>query len=226
MTERNRSKIRQIVRFKALQSDGKVNMGDASVKSEEQRAHWDQKYEQSMVSLTKPDPFFLSAYKEFVSDSYPNAGAVLDLAGGIGRHALWLADKRWQVNVVDISEVAISRLSQEALQVNLALDLLALEAAEYKFEPAQFDLIVLFYHFDRTLYPRIVSALKPGGYLISKTSLQWDSDEIPATLSIDSLQRNEILSLVPELIVMHHRERPVGDRGVVEFVGRKSAIAE
>jgi hypothetical protein len=200
-------------------------MGDASVKGEEQRTHWDQKYEQSMVSLTKPDPFFLSAYEEFVSDSYPSAGAALDLAGGIGRHALWLADKRWQVSVVDISEVAISRLSQETLQLNLALDLFALEATEYKFEPAQFDLIVLFYHFDRTLYSRIVSALKPGGYLISKSSLQWDSGEIPVPVSTDSLQRNEILSLVPELCVMYHRERPVGNRGVVEFVGKKPAVA-
>jgi 2-polyprenyl-3-methyl-5-hydroxy-6-metoxy-1,4-benzoquinol methylase len=201
-------------------------MGDAKVKGEEQRAHWDQKYEQDMVSLTKPDPFFLSAYGEFVSDSYPNAGAVLDLAGGIGRHALWLADKRWRVSVVDISKVAISRLRQEALQMNLALDLFALEAAEYKFELAQFDLIVLFYHFDRTLYPRIVSTLKPGGFLISKISLRWDSDETAVPISTDSLKRNEILVLVPELIVMHHRERPVGDRGVVEFVARKHAIAQ
>ena len=28
-------------------------------------------------------------------------------------------------------------------------------------------------------------------------------------------------SLVPELHVLHHQERPVRDRGVVEFVGRK-----
>jgi SAM-dependent methyltransferase len=200
-------------------------MGDASMKDEEQRKHWDQKYEQSMVSLTKPDPFFLSAYEQFVGDSYPSAGAALDLAGGIGRHALWLADGGWQVSVVDISEVAISRLNQEALQLNLTLDLFALDASEYKFEPAQFDLIVLFYHFDRNLCSRIVSALKPGGFLISKTSLRWDSDEMPAAISTNSLQRNEILSLVPELCVMYHRERPVGNRGVVEFVGRKPAFA-
>ena len=160
-----------------------------------------------------------------MSDSYPSAGAALDLAGGIGRHALWLAERKWRMSVVDISEVAISRLSQEALRLNLTLDLQALEATEYKFEPAQFDLIVLFYHFDRTLYPRIVSGLKPGGYLISKTSLRWDSDETAVPVSADSLQRNEILSLVPELRVMYYQERPVANRGVVEFVGRKPGFA-
>jgi SAM-dependent methyltransferase len=191
------------------------------MKNEEQQAHWDQKYQQEMTSLTKPDPFFLLGYKQFVEDLFPNAGVVLDLAGGLGRHALWLASKGWQVSVVDISEVAINRLSRTALQLNLSLDLFALAATEFGFEPEQFDLIVLFYHLDRNLCERIVSALKPGGVLICKTSLRWDFDETSTPTGTDSLQRNEILSLVPELSVMYHKERPVRDRGVVEYVGRK-----
>ena len=190
------------------------------MRNEEQRLHWDQKYQQEMASLTKPDPFFLSAYKQFVEDSFPNAGVVLDLAGGLGRHALWLASRGWGVNVVDISEVAISRLRQTALQLDLPLDLFAMAATEYQFEPAQFDLIVLFYHLDRSLCDKIVSALKPGGLLLCKTSLRWDSDARSNSASPNPLERNEILSLVPDLSVMYHRERPVRDRGVVEFVGK------
>jgi tellurite methyltransferase len=191
------------------------------MRNEEQRLHWDQKYQEEMASLTKPDPFFLSAYKQFVEDSFPNAGVVLDLAGGLGRHALWLASRGWRVNVVDISEVAISRLRQTALQLDLPLDLFAMAATEYHFEPAQFDLIVLFYHLDRALCEKIVSALKPGGFLICKASVRWDSNERLTPSNADPLERNEILSLVPGLGVMHHRERPVLDRGVVELVGRK-----
>lgn len=191
------------------------------MKTEEQRLHWDQKYQEEMASLTKPDPFFLSAYKQFVEDSFPNARAALDLAGGLGRHALWLASRGWRVSVVDISEVAISRLHQTALQLDLPLDLFAMAATEYQFESAKFDLIVLFYHLDRSLCDKIVSALKPGGFLLCKTSLQWDSDERSTPASPDPLERNEILSLVPELSVMYHQERPVRNRGVVEFVGKK-----
>jgi SAM-dependent methyltransferase len=194
------------------------------MKTEEQRTHWDQKYQQEMASLMKPDPFFLSGYRQFVDDLFPNTGAVLDLAGGLGRHALWLARRGWQVSVVDISEVAISRLGQTALRLELELDLFALAATEYKFEPAQFDLIVVFYHLDRDLCEKIVSALKPGGFLICKTSLQWDSGEMSGPTSTDPLQRNEILSLVAGLSVMYHQERPVRDRGVVEFVGRKPEL--
>jgi SAM-dependent methyltransferase len=188
--------------------------------SEEQRARWDLKYEQGLPSLTEPDPFFISAYERFVDPSFPPASVALDLAGGLGRHALWLARRRWQVTVVDLSDVAIGKLSQAALELNVELELLVGDTSEYKFEPTRFDLIVLFYHLDRSLFPKIVSALKPGGLLISKMSLRWDSDGTAASTS--PLHRDELPSLVTELRVLHHEERPVRDRGVVEFVGRKS----
>jgi SAM-dependent methyltransferase len=181
----------------------------------EEQLRWDVKYEQGLPSLTRPDPFFLDAVHRFVEVRFPDGGVALDLAGGIGRHALWLARRKWKVSVVDISEVAIRSLRKSAQQLDLALDLFVCDAAEYRFEPSRFDLIVLFYHLDRDLCSRIVSALKPGGTLICKSSLDWNSTH--ASL----LERNEILSLFHELPVLHHHERPVRDRGVVEFVGRK-----
>jgi len=189
--------------------------------SKDQRARWDIKYEQGLPSLTEPDPFFISAYERFVNPSLPKPGVALDLAGGLGRHALWLASRGWQVTVVELSDVAIAKLSQAALELSVNVDLIAGDAAEYKLEPAQFDLIVLFYHLDRSLFPKIVSALKPGGLLICKMSLRWDSGDGLTTASTNPLHRNELPSLVPELNVLHHQERPVRDRGVVEFVGRK-----
>jgi SAM-dependent methyltransferase len=190
---------------------------------EEQRAHWDLKYEQGLPSLTQPDPFFISAYRQFVDQSYPDAGVALDLACGLGRHALWLTRRHWVVIGVDVSDVAIGKLSQAALELNVNLDLSVGDAAEYKFEPARFDLIVLFYHLDRNLFPKMVSALKPGGLLICKMSLQWDSDARLAAVNADLLGRNELPSLVPELHVLYQEERPVRGRGIVEFVGRKSS---
>jgi SAM-dependent methyltransferase len=189
--------------------------------SKDQRARWDLKYEQGLPSLTEPDPFFISAYERFANPSLAKPGVALDLAGGLGRHALWLATRGWQVTVVELSDVAIGKLSQAARELSVNVDLFAGDAAEYKLEPAQFDLIVLFYHLDRSLFPRIVSALKPGGLLICKMSLRWDSGESLTTASTRPLHRNELPSLVPELDVLHHEERPVRDRGVVEFVGRK-----
>ena len=189
---------------------------------ENQKAHWDLKYQQGLPSLAKPDPFFISAYRRFVEPSFPNAGAALDLACGLGRHALWLATRQWRVCGVDLSEVAVKKLSQAALDLNISLDLFVGDTSEYRFGSARFDLIVLFYHADRSLFPKVISALNPGGLLICKLSLRWDRDERSTAAITDLLNRNELPLLVPDLHVLYHEERQVRDRGVVEFAGRKA----
>jgi SAM-dependent methyltransferase len=186
-----------------------------------QRAHWDLKYEQGLPSLTEPDPFFVFACGRFVEPSFPNAGAALDLACGLGRHALWLASRNWRVCGIDLSEVAIKKLNHAALELNLNLDLFVGDASEYKFGSARFDLIVLFYLADRNLFPKVVFALSPGGLLICKLSLRWDTGAKVVAAATDPLNRNELPSLFPELHVLYHQERQVRDRGVVEFAGRK-----
>jgi hypothetical protein len=188
---------------------------------DEQRSHWDAKYEQGLPSLEKPDPFFTSSFKQFVADRFPTGGTALDLAGGLGRHALWLAARNWQVTVIDISAVAIQKLAAKARELDLALNLYALDASGHEFEPDSFDLIVMFYHFDREVCARVSSALKPGGLLICKSSLVWDSYEGSAPPNLRPLEKDEVLTQLPELQMMIHTERPVRDRGVVEFVGLK-----
>jgi SAM-dependent methyltransferase len=190
---------------------------------DERRSHWNLKYEQGLPSLEKPDPFYLSAFNQFVAEPFPNGGAALDLAGGLGRHALWLAKRNWQVTVVDISEVAIRKLDQKARQLGLTLGLFALDAREYEFKAAYFDLVVMFYHFDRGICAKVLSTLKPGGFLICKSSLSWNSCNVSAPAGIRPLARSEILTMLPTLQVIHHQERPVRDRGVVEYVGKKPA---
>ena len=123
---------------------------------------------------------------------------------------------------MDISEVAIRKLGQSAQQLDVTLNLLALDAKEYTFEPACFDLIVMFYHFDRDICPQVLSTLRPGGFVICKSSVCWDQPyEGIAPVNLRPLAKNEILSLLPALSVLHHQERPVRDRGVVQYVGEK-----
>jgi SAM-dependent methyltransferase len=185
------------------------------------RAIWDHKYQEGLSSLTKPDPFFVSTYERLVDRAFPNAGTALDLAAGLGRHALWMGERGWQVSAVDVSEVAISKLSQTAAQLHVKINLFSVDAAKYDFESAHFDVIVLFYHMDRTLFPKVVSALNPGGLFICKMAVHWGSDIALPIGNFRPLEKNELASLVHRLQVVDCQERPVRDRGVVEFVGKK-----
>ena len=187
----------------------------------DKKAHWDRKYEEGLPSLTRPDPFFVSTYERHVAPSFPKAGVALDLAAGLGRHALWLADRGWRVTAVDISCVAIGKLSQAAGRLNVKINFVTGDAAEYKFEPELFDLIVLYYHLDRSLFPKIVSALNPGGLFVCKMPMHWGTEKALARGNLELLYQDEIVSLLPGLQVIDHHERPVRDRGVVEIAARK-----
>jgi SAM-dependent methyltransferase len=190
--------------------------------SEESRAQWNLKFVRGETSLTQPDPFFISAYQRFADRLFPNAAAALDLACGLGRHALWLASRSWRVTAVDISDVAIEKLRLAAIQLNVELDFCAVDASDYQFEPGRFDLIVLFYHVDRSIFPKMISSLNRGGLLICKARLRRDSRPGAVPDSTDPLDKHELLSLVPDLQVLYYKERLVRERGIVEFVGRKA----
>jgi SAM-dependent methyltransferase len=192
--------------------------------SEIDRAMWNRRYQEGLPSLAEPDPFFVSAYERLVDQAFPNAGTALDLAAGLGRHALWLAERAWQVSAVDVAEVAIGKLSQTAAQLKVNIKLLAIDAAEYDFGTARFDLIILFYHLDRTLFPKIVGALNPGGLFICKMATRWGSEIALPGGNFKPLGKNELASLVPGLQAVDCQERPVRARGVVEFLGKKPPL--
>lgn len=102
-------------------------------------------------------------------------GRVLDLAGGEGRNALWLADRGWQATVVDFSRVALDRASSLAAQrfgdedgrlITVHADLLS-----YLPEPEAFDLVLVVYlqlvaGERRTVLQRAATAVAPGGRLL------------------------------------------------------------
>jgi SAM-dependent methyltransferase len=183
-------------------------------------SHWDRKYERGLPSLEHPDPFFVTAFDSFVTSAFPLGGNALDVAGGLGRHALFLAQRKWKVTTVDISQVAIRTLGQKAQQLGVTLDMFALDAKDYLFASNQFDLIVMFYHFDRGLTSKVLSSLKPGGVLVCKSYMMWTRYEGTAPRNLQPLKNGELLSMLPGLQVLHHQERPVRNHGVVEYVGR------
>src|SRR5690242_11135179 len=79
---------------------------------------WDKKYSEGSHSSLDPDPFLVSAYEEFLFGTPP--GLALDVAGGVGRHAIWLAQRGWRVKLLDISEVGIRQAEENAKRAGMA----------------------------------------------------------------------------------------------------------
>jgi SAM-dependent methyltransferase len=188
----------------------------------EQQRHWDAKYERGLPSLEIPDAFFLRCFDEVVAPAFPKGGTALDLAGGLGRHALVLARARWQVALVDFSKAALRKVQAKASKEALTLDTFHGEASSFPFKQDSFDLAVLFYHLERELFPLISRALRPGGIFVSKLRIRWPESETESRQE-GLLERNELPAMLPGFRLLHHRERKLEKDGVVELLAKKNS---
>ncbi len=212
---------------------------------------WNQKYLEGSHSSLSPDPFLLAAYSEFLAGTQP--GGALDVAGGVGRHSLWLAERGWKVKLVDISGVGVN-LAQENFHRRHYLHVVGANTpvVEVLEEPImdsveqhpalfdeqletevldlsrvhdlgheQYDLILVFFYLQRSLFPALFSALRPGGFLIYKTytteSLRLGRGP---THPLHLLQPNELLRAFQSLRVLHYHET-TREKGIAELVAQK-----
>jgi SAM-dependent methyltransferase len=100
---------------------------------------WDERYAaQERVWSKGPNAFVA----EHTADLAP--GRAVDLAGGEGRNAIWLAQRGWDVELVDFSQVALDKASGSADRAGVAISCrLADVTTGLHLDPA--DLVVLAY---------------------------------------------------------------------------------
>jgi tellurite methyltransferase len=190
-----------------------------------ERTAWNTRYREGSHSSLTPDPFLLQAYDDFIAPLFPKAGTAVDLAGGLGRHAIWLAQRGWQVTLTDISDVALAQAREHAGASATNIDFQIRDLDTYR-ASNKYDLILVFYYLQREIFPELTKALHPGGLLIYKTYTQSQS-KFPGGPShpMHLLKENELLHAFSGLTVLHYHET-VRDRGVAEFLGAKRRAIE
>lgn len=136
--------------------------------SSRDRQHWDEVYGQrSTEPYPPPDPL-LFPYTPPLRVT-PSATA-LDLAGGLGQNALWLAAQGYIVDLADISRAALTRAQEEANRRRVrSINFYQLDFDESSLEANSYDLIVVFRFLSRPFMPHIRAALRPGGRIIYQT---------------------------------------------------------
>jgi 2-polyprenyl-3-methyl-5-hydroxy-6-metoxy-1,4-benzoquinol methylase len=188
----------------------------------DEKTLWDKKYGELSHSSLEPDPFLISAYDEFLAGRPP--GIALDVAGGIGRHAIWLAQRGWRVKLLDISEVGIQQAQENATRTgtsaSISTEICDLNTMQ-DLGREQYDLIVVFFFLHRKLFPALAAAVKPSGLLIYKTyTIDQKLFEGGPSHPMFLLEPNELLRAFPSLRVLHYRET-IQEKGVAELVVRK-----
>ncbi len=127
------------------------------------RDHWDRRYaETEQLWALAPNRSFAAE----AADLPP--GRALDLACGEGRHAVWLAERGWEVTAVDFSDVAIARARARAAREQVEVDFRCVDLLDFVPERGAFDLVlVLFLQLPgderRLVLSRATAAIAPGG---------------------------------------------------------------
>jgi 2-polyprenyl-3-methyl-5-hydroxy-6-metoxy-1,4-benzoquinol methylase len=186
-----------------------------------ERDSWNQKYKQGSHSSLEPDEFFVRAWDEFVQPLFPSGGQALDVAGGVGRHSLWLAERGWKVTLVDITDAALTKAGKEAEWRGVKIETVAHDLESWKPVHESYDLLLVFFYLQREMFPALMAALRPGGLLIYKTYTEEQKRFAGGpSHPMHLLKQNELLQVFDGMRVLHYRET-LRERGVAEFVGRK-----
>jgi len=193
--------------------------------SEDDLDHWNQKYREAPEAWLIPDPFLELAFSEYILPLFPHRGSALDLAGGAGRHAIWLAKQGWKVTLIDISETGVEQARQNAGPLashirRVVEDLSGFKASLTEFEVA-FEVVMAFFYLQREIFSEIVQAVRPGGLLVYKTYTLAQAKlaggpKNPAHL----LDPGELLQMASGLRVLHYQEE-VAEKATAELVARK-----
>jgi len=199
----------------------------SSSSSDNEREHWNQKYLEASgtETWTVPDSFLERAFSEYILPQFPRGGSALDLAGGAGRHAIWLAKQGWEVTLIDISETGVEQARQNAgplaSHIHFVVDdLTHFKASQTQFE-ARFEVVMAFFYLEREVFSEMVKAVRPGGLLLYKT-LTLAQLKLPGGSKNPAhlLQPGELLQLADGLRVLHYREE-AAEKATAELVARK-----
>jgi tellurite methyltransferase len=186
-------------------------------------AEWNERYARGEHAEQRPIDII-----ETIAGGYA-PGRALDLACGVGRHALLLARHGWSVTAVDVSEVAIARLRDSAAAAGLKIQAIVqdLESPEFVIEAEKYDLICDCCYLQRTLIPRIRSGVRAGGLVAVALPMADARPEVkpmnPAFLAHDG----EIRKWFEDWEIIQYKEESEsgGRRKTARLIARRPELA-
>lgn len=171
--------------------------------STEDQIRWDKQH-LTTHGGEQPAPFLREIIE---SADWPALGGdALDIACGKGRNAIYLAQRGFAVTALDVSTVALAEGQRRAQEQKLTVDWRQCDLEARALDLGQFDLVVNFNYLQRSLFPALRQAVKPGGHVIFETYLvdqaEFGQPKNPNYL----LRHNELLESFQGFRVLSYRE--------------------
>ena len=186
------------------------------------RDRWNDRYQDPSFDLPDDPIPELERRIETLPD-----GRALDVATGTGRNALFLAANGYDVDAIDVSDVALEQAQQRADQRDLDVNWRRADLAEIDLETDRYDVITVAFFAALEHLPALKEALAPGGVLVYEHHLR-SSDQIEVGPSSDRhrYRSNDLLRACLDLTILSYEERRRsvidGTAAVATLVARNS----
>lgn len=128
--------------------------------SEEDRQRWNGRYREPS-GTRGPSRFLLS-----LAERLPREGRALEVAGGTGQDAVWLARRGLDVTLLEVSDVALKRAAEAAREARVSLRLERWDAETQPLPPGPYALVLCLHFLHRPLFAAWREVLAPGGRLV------------------------------------------------------------
>lgn len=185
-----------------------------------EREKWDRRYAEGYEPRRQASQLL----RDWI-DRLPK-GRALDLACGLGRNAIFLAEHGFQVDAIDISRIALQEAGRRAAEKNLSINWIEADLDSYPLPKETYHLVLNSFYINRNLVPAMKEALCPGGFLLFEHHLLAPEPvEGPAEPGF-RVRPNEPLRLFLDLHIIFYEEKILIDEGRKIAVARLVAFRE
>jgi tellurite methyltransferase len=134
-------------------------------------------------------------------------GRVLDVACGMGRNAVYLAERGFSVTAVDVSPVALDLLKAQADKRELDIETRLIDLESQPLLPAgPFDLLLNLFYLHRPLLPALLKRVAAGGMAVFRTFSSAGPAQFGSVNPEFALRPGELLEIFAGWDVLLHEE--------------------
>lgn len=152
----------------------------------------------------------------------PVSGRALDVAGGPGHNAVWLAGCGLTVTLADVSPVALDMARTRAAAAGAELRTILIDLYRDPLPEGPWDVIVCFHYLQRTLFSDMVAAVAPGGLLVVEIATTRNLERHPRPSAEHVLREGEAPSLITGVDIVDYEEGWFEDHHMARLVARRA----
>lgn len=170
------------------------------------RKKWNRKYNER-ITIKQGEPEANVNLKELVSSL--KGGRALDLACGLGGNSLFLAKSNYEVQALDVSDVAIDFLRDQAELKQLPIQPTVYDLTDISNLPIEknsFDLVIVTYYLDRALFPIVKSVIRDQGFFFMETYYQSPTTKNQGVSNQYKLEPEELVNEFGNWNVLFYEE--------------------